>query len=123
LGGANSVRGYPEGDYLADMGGSLSCNWIFPMYLFPKDWKLPYSKQTLRRTIEPVAFVDVGGGKLKKVNPGEGHRKFLAGFGGGFRIHLYNKASLKLEWAKFIGDKPGAGGGPSTFNLLFQAEM
>ena len=35
LGGENSVRGYPEGDYLADIGGYMDTDWYFPMYLIP----------------------------------------------------------------------------------------
>lgn len=123
LGGANSVRGYPEGDYLADLGATLNLDWIFPMYLFPRSWKLPKSPVSLRNQIEPCLFMDLGGGKLKKVLPGENKDKFLMGMGGGFRVHLQNKIFLKLEWAQAVGDKPVAGAGPSTFHLTFQAEM
>lgn len=107
LGGANSIRGYPEGDYLADMGGNLNLEWSF----------------SLRPQIEPLFFVDLGGGKLKKVLPGEKKNKFLAGLGAGLRIRLFNKVFLQLEGAKHIGDEPTSGSGPSTFHLTFQTEM
>jgi len=122
LGGADSVRGYPEGDYLADAGGVLSFDWIFPMYIFPKTWKLPKQTIPLRQQIQPVFFVDVGGGKLKKVLPGESKDKFLAGVGGGLRFN-FKLFSLRLDWAKAIGDKQTSGSGPSTFYFTFQSEI
>jgi len=107
LGGADSVRGYPEGDYLADTGGVLNFDWFFP----------------LRRQIEPVFFVDVGGGKLKKVLPGEKQKKFLCGIGGGLRLRFSKFISVRLDWAKRVGDRQTSGSGPSTFYFTFQSEI
>ena len=76
----------------------------------------------LRHQIEPVFFVDVGGGKLKKILPGESRDKFLAGVGGGLRLH-FKFFSLRLDWAKAIGDKQTSGSGPSTFYFTFQSEI
>jgi len=123
LGGESSVRGYPEGDFLADAGASLNLDWVFPMYLFPKDWKLPRSDTPLRNQIEPCVFMDLGGGKLIKTLPGERKEKFLMGVGGGIRVRLYSKAFLKLEWAEAVGDNPISGAGPSTFYFTFQGEI
>lgn len=123
LGGANSIRGYPEGDYLADFGGSLNLDWAFASYWIPKYWKLPGQEMPLRYQIEPVVFVDAGGGKLKKTFPGEERYKFLLGAGGGLRINFSGNISLRLEWAKHLGDKPTGGAGPSTFHLTFQSEL
>ena len=122
IGGFNSVRGYAEGDYLADLGGFMRTDWFFPMYLIPKDWKLADSATPLRNRIEPILFADVGGGKLKKTLSGEQHDKFLAGVGGGLRVRLYKKSVVILEWAKYVGDVPASGNGPATFNFIFQAE-
>ncbi|MCX5709192.1 MAG: hypothetical protein NT088_00435 [Candidatus Omnitrophica bacterium] len=113
LGGANTIRGYPEGDYLADWGGYISTDWVLSKLMVP----------SLRGKIEPVVFADVGGGELKKVLPGEKHMKFLAGVGGGLRMHLNNTASLRLDWAQYVGDEPFGGNGPSTFYFSFQSEI
>ena len=123
LGGANSIRGYPEGDYLADIGARLSVDWVFPMYLIPPKWKLTFSDTPLRRQIEPVIFADIGGGKLKKVLPGERKDKFLLGLGGGLRVHVNRNLYARLEWAKSVGDEPTGGAGPSSFHLTFQFEI
>jgi len=122
LGGMDSVRGYPEGDYLADAGGVVSFDWVFPMYGIPKSWKLPGENTPLRYQIEPVIFADVGGGKLKKALPGEKKDKLLAGIGGGLRMR-FKLFSLRLEWAKAVGDKQTSGSGPSTFYFTFQSEI
>lgn len=122
LGGADSVRGYPEGDYLADYGGVLNMNYFFPLYVIPQNWTLAGQDVPLRRQIEGVLFVDVGGGKLKKTLQGERKDKFLAGIGGGLRFN-FKHFSLRLDWAKAVGDRPSSGFGPSTFYFSFQSEM
>jgi hemolysin activation/secretion protein len=122
LGGMTSVRGYPEGDYLADVGATLNMDWVFPSFFFPKNWKMPFSKMPLRRAIEPVLFFDMGGGGLYAVNPGERGRKFLVGAGGGLRVHIANNFFIRLEWAKAFGNAPQGGNGPSTFYMMMQSE-
>ncbi len=122
LGGADTIRGYPEGDYLADLGGYMSCDWVFPNPLIPADWKLSGQQAALRQQIQPAIFFDIGGGELKKVNSGERQKKFLVGIGGGFRIRMF-KSFLKLDWAKRLGDRQTGGSGPSTFYLTFQSEI
>jgi len=122
LGGANSIRGYPEGDYLCDYGASVGLDWIFPMYLIPKEWKLANSTTPLRNQIEPCIFTDIGAGKLLKTLPGERKVKFLAGVGGGFRVRIYN-SYLKFEWARDVGEAPVHGSGASTFYITYQGEL
>lgn len=124
LGGAYTVRGYPEGDYLADYGATFNAEWYFPCYLFPKDLKLPGADKPLRYQIEPVVFFDLGGGKLMKVNSGEIESKVLMGLGGGVRITFNRNLFLRLEWAQAIGgDGPAQGNGPSNFYMTFQVEI
>ncbi|MFH1692218.1 MAG: POTRA domain-containing protein [Candidatus Omnitrophota bacterium] len=122
FGGANSVRGYPEGDYLADIGGSLNMEWVFPMFLIPKTWTAPGSVSPLRDKIQGVVFVDMGGGHLKKVLPGERPNKFLASVGGGLRLRVVKNFYLRLDWAQRLGDRPTPGSGPSSFHITFQYE-
>ena len=123
LGGANSVRGYPEGDYLSDIGFSFSFDWVLPMPLLPKEYKLPYSDTPLRDQIHPVLFMDIGAGRLMKTLPGERKSKVLMGLGGGLRINLYESIYVKVEWAGHVADNPTPGTGPSTFYLTVQSEI
>ena len=122
LGGMNSVRGYPEGDFLCDTGGRASLVWVFPMYLLPQSLKLPGSDTALRYQIQPVIFYDVGTGHVKKVNVGEKENKLLMGAGGGLMMSFYNKLYMQLEWAESLGQEPVHDLGPATFNLKFQSE-
>lgn len=106
LGGAFSVRGYQEGEYLADYGALIQNEIYIPAYFFPKDWKLPYSSQPLRRQIRGVGFFDFGGGSLRHPRTGEESDKFLIGLGGGVRIELFDHVYGRFQWGAPIGDKP-----------------
>lgn len=123
LGGVNSVRGYPEGDYLADTGASVSVDWFFPLYLVPSAWQLKHSDTNVRHQIEPLLFFDMGKGKLKRTLSGERDDKFLAGVGAGVRVHFNSNMFASLQWGVPVGDEPIKGTGESTFNLLFRVGL
>ncbi|MBI4711207.1 MAG: ShlB/FhaC/HecB family hemolysin secretion/activation protein [Candidatus Omnitrophica bacterium] len=123
VGGANSVRGYPEGDYLADWGGVFNADWYFPCYLIPGSVKLPGSEAPLKEQLQPFVFFDYGFGQIEKLLPGEKDNKTLVGIGGGLKFAIYEHAQLRLEWATHLGDKPSSGNGPSTFYITFRAEI
>ena len=112
LGGMNSVRGYPEGDFMADSGGFVNVDWFVPV--LPQPW---------HNQIIPVVFMDYGTGHVKTVNPGESYRKDLLGVGGGLRLRLNQSAMIRLEWAKDMKDEPVSGSGPSVFYVQCQAEF
>ncbi len=121
LGGVNSVRGYPEGDFLADMGANLNVDWHFPLYFVSPSAKL--AGFNFREQLDPVLFFDMGQGRVYETTKTEIKEKFLAGVGGGFNIRIKNSALLKLQWAKAVGDKPIHGAGPSVFSVSFQCGM
>ena len=123
LGGLSTIRGYPEGDYLADIAATMNTDWVFPMYLIPKDYKLPKDPTPLRNEIQPVIFMDLGGGGLLRTFSGEMTYKYLMGVGGGLRINLYSKFNVRLEWAKAIGSDPTENSGPSSFHLSANFEI
>jgi hemolysin activation/secretion protein len=123
LGGANSIRGYPEGEYVCDFGGQLNVDWVFPMYIIPKSWILPGTNTPLRQQLQPVLFVDVGGGKILKVQGSEHKHRFLMGLGGGIKYQFNRNIFLRLEWAEAIGDRITPGQGPSSYNLSIQCEI
>jgi hemolysin activation/secretion protein len=119
LGGVGSVRGYPQGDYLADIGGYMDTNWYFPSYFIPASWQ--WYGTTLRNDIEPFAFYDIGAGRLNRHSSDELENAFLSGTGGGIRIRIKGNFYLLLEWAWAVGNKPVHGDGPSSFDVAFQA--
>jgi hemolysin activation/secretion protein len=112
LGGANSVRGYPEGEYLADTGGTLNAEWVFPRAF-----------KSLHKYAYPVVFMDMGAGRLKRVDTDEKRHRFLMGAGVGVRFQIDRYFSLRMDWAKRLGDRPTQGQGPSTFYISAQSEI
>ncbi len=121
LGGAKSIRGYSDGDFMADVGASLNCDWIFPMYVIPEDWKIRWSDTNLRHQIEPVIFFDAGAGQLIKNYTTERDNKFLMSAGIGLRLHMNKNFNVRLEWADPLGETPVRGNGPSVFSISMQA--
>lgn len=109
LGGAYSIRGYQEGEYLADSGAYLANEIYVPTYFFPEDWKLPYSSKPLRQQIMGVGFFDFGGGSLRKPQNNERDNRFLSGIGGGVRIELFDRVYARFQWGAPIGSNPSDG--------------
>lgn len=107
IGGLNSVRGFPEGEYLADSGGYANFEWYFP----------------LKRQIEPFLFADLGKGVLKKVDSGTDKERFLASLGGGVKVRLKNNFFLSLAWANRVSDRPSPDSGPTSFHITFQSDI
>lgn len=123
LGGALAVRGYPEGEFLADYGAYMTNEVYVPSYFFPKDWKLPYSKEPLRNQIQGVGFFDFGGGNLRKPMAGEKTARTLAGTGIGMRIHLFDKVYGRIQWAMPTGSHAQTTGADSAFYYGISAEV
>ncbi|MFH0732789.1 MAG: ShlB/FhaC/HecB family hemolysin secretion/activation protein [Candidatus Omnitrophota bacterium] len=127
LGGANSVRGFPEGDFLGDYGANLNIDWIFPMYLIPKQWKVRGQDAPLQKQIQPVLFADFGYAGIINPTVSETKKeKFLMGLGGGVRCRFSDNFYLRLEWAdaiKMDDNKPISGAGASTFTFALQIEV
>jgi hemolysin activation/secretion protein len=123
IGGANSVRGYPEGEYLADVGATMSMEWSCPSYFIPESYRLPRARAALRNQLQPAVFVDMGGGKLKKTGEQEQSHRFLMGAGAGLRFQFNRNFFCRLDWAKRLSERPNHGQGPSTFYMTFQLEI
>ncbi len=109
LGGAFSVRGYSEGEYLADYGALMTHEIYVPSYFFSRDFTLPYSKEPARQQIQGVAFFDFGGGALRQALSSEKNSRTLAGAGLGVRMHLFNKVFARIQWATPTGGSPHNG--------------
>ena len=122
MGGASSVRGYPEGDYLADGGFFINFDYFMPLPLVPADWKLPYSSMPLKQQVEWVAFVDEGYGRVRGPSALETKERHMAGIGTGLKIQIQPHVFARLEWGFAIGDDPRTEGGRSQFNFRIQFE-
>ncbi len=109
MGGAFSVRGYSEGEYLADYGGFGTAEVYVPAFFFPENWKIPWSKKPLKKEVQIVPFFDFGYGVVNHPLSGERERRALFGAGVGLRLHLFDKFYGRFEWGF-----PFASSGPSN---------
>ncbi|MCX7927481.1 MAG: BamA/TamA family outer membrane protein [Candidatus Omnitrophica bacterium] len=123
LGGVYSVRGYPEGDYLADIGAYLNLEWLFFFPFIPDDIRLKGARMPLRNQLQPLIFCDIGAGKLKHTDEVEKSQKFLAAAGMGLRFQFNRNFFLRLDWAEHVGDRPSPSQGSSTFHFSLHFEL
>ena len=98
LGGIDSVRGYPSGDYLADNAFQTNLELLVPAFFIP-DWvKVPYGERPIKDEITGVLFFDYGYGEKRGEIQGEVNKRKLASVGAGVRVRLLNQAILRVEW-------------------------
>jgi hemolysin activation/secretion protein len=110
-------------DYLGDSGIHGTFEYRFPSFFFPRDWRLPYSKVSLREQIELVAFVDEGFGRLRGPSRTEAEKRHLLGIGGGLRVRLYEDLYLRTEWGYALGAYPLTDGHRLQFHFRVQYEL
>lgn len=123
LGGARSVRGYPESDYGADRGIQTNFEYSTPFFLVPADWKLPRMEMTLRKQIQLLAFVDHGYGQVHQPSSTESRARHMLGTGAGFSVQLSKYVSARVEWAAALGQHAMTEGGRSQFYFRLQTEV
>ena len=95
VGGADSVRGYPERDAGGDRGWRTSLEWVAP------DVAARSGQRTDWR-ITPLVFVDYGHVSRNQPLPGEAKRHILASSGVGLRVLWRRDVSVKLDWARTL---------------------
>lgn len=108
LGGADSVRGYPEGDYFADEGILVNAEYLVPFFFLPDAWKMPGAKARMRDQLDMAFFWDSGYGRFK--NPGAGQKgsDSLSGAGVGLRVRMSEAIYFTTDFAYAIGARPNA---------------
>ncbi|MGH7197631.1 MAG: ShlB/FhaC/HecB family hemolysin secretion/activation protein, partial [Candidatus Omnitrophota bacterium] len=101
LGGATTVRGYPESDYGADQAILTNIELNIPVFVLPPDWALPGQKKPLKDTIGFFLFYDHGYGRTHDPSEFEKRSFNMQGAGLGFTYKLDNTWSGRIEsgWA------------------------
>ena len=117
IGGIDSVRGYPAGDYLADNAFISNTELLMPSIFIPKKWRLPYAQTSLRDQVTTVVFADYGWGQRRGALEAEKKTVNDVGVGAGLRVSLFNQALVRLEWGFPIGDHMITEGGNSQFHF------
>ncbi|MDD5097026.1 MAG: ShlB/FhaC/HecB family hemolysin secretion/activation protein [Candidatus Omnitrophica bacterium] len=107
IGGADSVRGFPENEYLADYGWIANLELRSPAFIFPSKFRVPFDKKGTRLidAIQFVYFIDAGEGRLNKARVGELSKKYLVGAGFGLRFDLYEHLRARLDIGFPIGNE------------------
>jgi len=126
LGGIDSVRGYPSGDYLADGAVNTSAELLIPSVFIPVNWQLPYASDNLRNQTTAVVFIDHGWGMRRGPSSTDKAQKNLLGVGAGLRFNVYDQALLRLEWGfPLAGNRPITEAGRSHFHFAvdFQEKL
>jgi hemolysin activation/secretion protein len=124
LGGMYSVRGYPYGDYYADNAVQSTVELLVPPAFLPDSFKLPGSKDPLKKNIQGLLFFDHGYGVKRGANEGEKNEQKLASCGTGMRIRVYDQLYVRLEWGFILpmGDKSLTESADSHFHVLIDFE-
>jgi hemolysin activation/secretion protein len=94
LGGADSVRGYPTGEFLGDYGYFLSAELRTPI--------LP-GESFLNKYANWAFFIDHGAVYKHTSLPGEDERESATGIGAGFRVYIPCHFHLRFDAARRIG--------------------
>ena len=106
LGGFETVRGYPEGVYLADYGYQTSVELRAPLdRLIPGPENSKWMLNRLRRSVQLVGFWDFAEGFLKGARLGEDADERLSGVGCGFRLRPTSESVLQLDFGWPVGDR------------------
>lgn len=122
LGGARSVRGYPESDYGADQAIQSRLDYILPVFGLPKNWKLPWDTTPLREQISIIAFWDAAYGRMHDPSNTDERQDFLMGAGGGFEVRFRKNISGRFEWGVPLGNQPITEKGESQFHFTFKID-
>ncbi|MBU0547561.1 MAG: hypothetical protein KJ710_03505 [Candidatus Omnitrophica bacterium] len=124
LGGADTVRGYPENEYLADYGWVNTVELRAPMFFLPRSLKLPFDKKrtSLVDAIQLVGFFDAGKGYLNNAMVGETKHETLISAGFGFRFDFYEHLRARLDIGFPVGgvDPSDGSNGKLHFGLQYE---
>ena len=116
IGGADTVRGYPENEYLADHGWINNIELHIPMFLLPSILKVPFDKKhtPLAEAVQLVGFLDSGKGYLNRPRVDETPDKYLIGAGFGFRFDFYDHLRGRLDIGFPVGNEKPSDGSNTT---------
>lgn len=120
LGGIDSIRGYPSGDYLADNAATTNIELLMPAFFIPEKLRIPYDSGSLKEQTTALVFLDYGFGKRRGAFVTEKDHANLLSIGTGVRARFFNQALLRLEWGfPLAGNRSTTEAGQSRFHMSF----
>lgn len=114
VGGADTVRGYPQSELLGDYGYTANLELRFTPPFFAEK-RVPFtSNRKVKECIQLLCFMDYGSTFRKSVLVGEEKNEEICGAGIGARINLGENLDLRLDLGFPVGDKEPSDGSNST---------
>jgi hemolysin activation/secretion protein len=123
LGGADSVRGYPEGDFFADQGFLMKAEYLVPFFVVPDNWKMPWSRNRLRDDLDFALFFDQGCGRFRSPATDQRGSECLSGTGVGVRARISENIHFTTDFAYAVGADPVASDQRFRIHSAFQASF
>ncbi len=124
LGGATTVRGYPESDYGADQAILTNIECKLPVLFFlPQGWTLPWQKEAIKDQVGFFLFYDHGYGRTHDPSEFEKRSFNMQGIGMGITFKMNNTWSARFESGWAIGDQPLTESGKWQPHFQFRADF
>lgn len=112
IGGANSVRGFSQGEFIGDSGVLVNVEYSQRLDALARDLRL--------RDLEGVAFVDHGSVFLHTPRLGENRSSHATGVGLGLRAEFEHDMSLRVDLGYAVCGEPQSGGRLKPYVQLVQ---
>lgn len=122
IGGAGTVRGYPQSEYLGDYGFAASLEWRVPPP-FIAHHKAPYLNRKWKDFFQFVTFLDHGQIYTRQPQPGESKNEDISSAGFGIRFDLGNNFTAKVDVGFPIGGSDTSDGADSAVHFFLQKEF
>ncbi len=112
IGGANSVRGFSQGEFIGDSGVLVNVEYSQRLDALARDLHL--------RDLEGVAFLDHGSVFLHTPRLGENRSSHATGVGLGLRAEFKHDMSLRVDLGYAVCGEPQSGGRLKPYVQLVQ---
>lgn len=122
IGGAGTVRGYPQAEYLGDYGFAASLEWMIPP-LFLDQQKMPFLDKEWTDFLQFVTFVDHGQVYLKNPQPGESENEDISSAGFGVRLDFGGGLFVKFDVGFPFAGSESSDGSNSAGHFFIQKEF
>ncbi|OGX16061.1 MAG: hypothetical protein A2166_05480 [Omnitrophica WOR_2 bacterium RBG_13_41_10] len=106
IGGIVNVRAYPPAEVVGDSGYSMTWELSLPIYMVPRDLKVPFSKAKVYDALRLVAFYDWANARQRRPAAGVQKNRTLRGAGWGLRFNLPEDFSARVEFAWPLDNMP-----------------
>ena len=121
MGGIDSARGYPAGDYLADSAIQTNFEITIPAFFIPLKIKLPFNSRPLRENVTPFIFFDYAYG-MRRGGDEASPIRFMKSIGMGMKVKLLKSTMLRLAWGFPLNDATLNEASHSRFHLALDCE-